>query len=152
MNTAAPEFYWMEAETLRSHPDDTVPLITKLCCLLEEEGWADPEIQGVRLGLEEALVNAIKHGNQFSPTKSVTVRYYFSPRYFRIEICDEGSGFDPESVPDPLALENLDKDSGHGLLLMRHYMDEVQYSSRGTCVFMSKQRHHSPALSRTHAA
>jgi len=99
---------------------------------------SDQEIFSVRLALEEALVNAIKHGNQMDRSKNVFISYRFLSDRFEIQIRDEGTGFDPEDVPDPTAVENLERPCGRGLMLMRHYMTKVAYSERGNSVSMSK--------------
>ncbi len=99
---------------------------------------SDQEVFSVRLALEEALVNAIKHGNQMDRDKQVHVAYRFLGDRFEIRITDEGGGFDPNDVPDPTAVENLERPCGRGLMLMRHYMTEVYYNERGNSVFMAK--------------
>ena len=99
---------------------------------------SDQETFSVRLALEEALVNAVKHGNQLDQTKKVHVSYRFLPDRLEVRITDEGPGFDPNDVPDPTAVENLERPCGRGLMLMRHYMSEVAYNSRGNCVCMAK--------------
>jgi serine/threonine-protein kinase RsbW len=98
----------------------------------------DRDVFSIRLALEEALVNAIKHGNQMDHSKKVQVGYRLFADRFEVVITDEGSGFDPEDVPDPTAVENLERPCGRGLMLMRHYMSEVAFSARGNCVRMSK--------------
>ena len=92
----------------------------------------------VRLAIEEALINAIKHGNQMDRSKRVHIRYRFVLDRFEIQITDEGNGFDPEDVPDPTAVENLERPCGRGLMLMRYYMTEVAYNARGNSVSMAK--------------
>jgi len=99
---------------------------------------SDQEIFSVRLALEEALVNAIKHGNQFDRAKKVFISYRFLPDRFEIRITDEGQGFDPNDVPDPTAVENLERPCGRGLMLIKHYMTEVNYTERGNSVTMAK--------------
>ena len=91
---------------------------------------SEQEIFSVRLALEEALVNAIKHGNQMDRRKSICIRYRLLLDRLEVQITDEGAGFDPDDVPDPTAVENLDRPCGRGLMLMRHYMTEVAYSKR----------------------
>jgi serine/threonine-protein kinase RsbW len=103
-------------------------------------GFADKELFGIRLALEEALVNAVKHGNRQDPSKTVRIRYQINSREFLIEIQDEGRGFDPEGVPDPLNPENLERPGGRGVFLMRHYMSWVQYNEAGNCVTLCKVR------------
>jgi serine/threonine-protein kinase RsbW len=105
---------------------------------LQASRASDQETFSVRLALEEALVNAIKHGNQMDRAKSVHICYRFLPDRFEIRITDEGAGFDPSDVPDPTAVENLERPCGRGLMLMRHYMTEVVYNERGNSVTMAK--------------
>jgi serine/threonine-protein kinase RsbW len=100
--------------------------------------FADHDIFAIRLALEEALVNAIKHGNQLDRAKAVHVSYRVGPDRFEVQIADEGPGFDPDDVPDPTAPENLERPCGRGLLLMRHYMTEVAYTDCGRAVRMAK--------------
>jgi serine/threonine-protein kinase RsbW len=101
-------------------------------------GFSETEIFAIKLALEEALVNAIKHGNQMDRSKRVHVFYRIIPDRFDIKIVDEGPGFDPEDVPDPTAPENLERPCGRGLLLMRHYMNIIEYVQPGNIVLMSK--------------
>ena len=101
-------------------------------------GFTEMDIFSIKLALEEAIVNAIKHGNQMDRTKTVRVAYRVEPHRFDIMIVDEGPGFDPEDVPDPTAPENLERPCGRGLLLMRHYMSDIRYLGTGNTVVMSK--------------
>jgi serine/threonine-protein kinase RsbW len=96
------------------------------------------DIFSIRLALEEALVNAIKHGNQMDRQKKVAITYVVEAGRFEIQITDEGNGFDPSDIPDPTIAENLERPCGRGLMLMRHYMSQVAFSGRGNCVHMSK--------------
>jgi len=107
---------------------------------LRAHQFTDHDIFGIRLELEEALVNAIKHGNQLDRNKSVRVTYRVVPERFDILIADEGTGFDPSDVPDPTAVENLERPCGRGLMLMRHYMTDVAFNDRGNSVTMYKLR------------
>ncbi len=115
-------------------------IIGRLLDELTPIGFADKELFGIRLALEEALVNAVKHGNRQDPSKSVRIRYQIGSKEFLIEIKDEGRGFDPEAVPDPLNPENLERPGGRGVFLMRHYMSWVQYNEAGNCVMLCKVR------------
>lgn len=112
--------------------------------LIEEQlrafHYEDHDIFGIKLALEEALVNAIKHGNQLDPAKRVHIDCSVNRRRIDIGIRDEGQGFDPQEVPDPQAPENLERPCGRGLLLMRYYMTEVTYHPPGNCLTMSKLR------------
>ena len=100
--------------------------------------FSEKEIFSIKLALEEALVNAIKHGNQLDRTKSVHISYRVLAERFEIRITDEGTGFDPTDVPDPTAVENLERPCGRGLMLMRHYMSEVAFTGNGNGIRMSK--------------
>jgi serine/threonine-protein kinase RsbW len=104
--------------------------------------FEESDIFSVKLALEEALVNAIKHGNQADRSKHVHISYCVNNERVDIDIADEGPGFDPTGVPDPLAVENLERACGRGLLLMRHYMTEVTFHPPGNRVSMSKRRQH----------
>ena len=107
---------------------------------LQQVAFAEHDIFAIKLAVEEALVNAIKHGNQMDPAKSVRVAYHIRADRFEVQITDEGTGFDPDEVPDPTAPENLERPCGRGLLLMRSYMTEVVYQDKGRAVRMAKVR------------
>ena len=108
--------------------------------LVESFGYSSHACFAVRLALEEALNNAITHGNAEDTSKSVRVRYAVDERAVRISVCDEGPGFEPESVPDPRRGENLERPGGRGVLLIHAYMTRVRYNRRGNCVTMIKRR------------
>lgn len=103
-------------------------------------GYSDDFTFAVKLALEEALTNAIKHGNREDPAKHVTVRYHIDPQRIVIRVADEGPGFDPDAVPDCRQAERLALPSGRGIMLMKHYMDEVCYDRSGTEVWLIKRR------------
>jgi len=105
---------------------------------LQATACHDHDLFGIKLALEEALVNAIKHGNQYDRTKQVRIAYHLLPDRFEVHIADEGAGFNPGDVPDPTAQENLAYPGGRGLMLMRHYMTEVSFNTRGNAVRMYK--------------
>jgi serine/threonine-protein kinase RsbW len=98
------------------------------------------DVFGVRLALEEALVNAIKHGNAMNPSKQVRVTCELSPEQVRIQIEDEGPGFNPSDVADPTEEENLDCPGGRGIMLMRAFMNVIEYNDVGNCVTLVKVR------------
>jgi serine/threonine-protein kinase RsbW len=107
---------------------------------MERRDYDQKQVFGVRLALEEALVNAVKHGNRHDPTKRVWASWHVGPSRVMIEIEDEGDGFDPRAVPDPCAPENLERSCGRGVFLMRHYMSSVRYNRRGNHVIMCLRR------------
>ncbi len=101
----------------------------------------DPEATfAIRLALDEAVTNAVKHGNGGDPSKSVVIDYILTPRRLEVTVCDEGSGFDPDGLPDPTSDEHLNQPHGRGVMLMRVYMSEVRYNQRGNCVTLVRER------------
>ncbi|MCX5677248.1 MAG: ATP-binding protein [Planctomycetota bacterium] len=94
----------------------------------------------IRLAFEEALVNAMKHGNRMDPERKVTLAYRVSPECVEIRVRDEGTGFDAGCVPDPTTDENLQRPCGRGIMLMRSYMDTVRFACRGKEVQMVKYK------------
>lgn len=93
----------------------------------------------IKLAVEEGLNNAVKHGNRFDPAKTVELQYDVDAARVIVTIADQGPGFDPDAVPDPTADENLEKPCGRGIMLMRAYMDEVEYNETGNRVRLQKR-------------
>ena len=96
----------------------------------------------VSVAIRESVVNAIKHGNHGDGDKRVAVEFLLHPGALEVTVQDEGTGFDPETVPSPLAEENLLKADGRGIFFMRSFMDEVRYDfppGGGTSVHMTKR-------------
>ena len=108
--------------------------------MLANEGWHEKHVFGIRLAMEEALVNAVRHGNTLDSDKAVQATCRLVPDRIWIEIVDQGSGFDPGQVPDPTCDENLENPCGRGILLMRSYMSQVEYNRQGNRVTMEKLR------------
>lgn len=115
-----------------------------IMAMLEESGFGKEDIFAVHLALEEAFINAIRHGNEMDPEKEVEVSYSVDSEKFEVWIEDQGPGFDPRSVPDPRCGDNIYKPNGRGLLLMRSYMDVVEYDGRGNRVHMVRRRNKAP--------
>ncbi len=89
-------------------------------------GFSEEDLHKITMSVREAAVNAVLHGNAYDPGKKITVAYETTPDALAITISDEGKGLDPQTVPDPLAEENLLKTSGRGIFLIRSFMDEVK--------------------------
>jgi len=100
--------------------------------------YGEEVIFALRLSLEEALSNAIRHGNVGDADKRVHIRYAIDADRIDITVRDEGGGFDPASIPDPTAAENLENPSGRGIMLMRAYMNKVEYNPKGNQVRLVK--------------
>jgi serine/threonine-protein kinase RsbW len=105
---------------------------------IARNGFKSDDVFGIKLALEEALINAIKHGNKLDPGKQVHIEARITPKQAEIIIEDEGPGFDRCCVPDPTLEENLQKCSGRGILLMEAYMTSVEFSKGGRRVRMIK--------------
>jgi serine/threonine-protein kinase RsbW len=106
---------------------------------VEKLGVVNPEQSNLFVALDEAFVNAVKHGNKFDTKKVVHIDAEISPQEARFTIEDEGEGFDVNSIPDPLDPTNLFKASGRGVLFIYNIMDEVQYNERGNRLTMVKK-------------
>ncbi|HEX8492826.1 MAG TPA: ATP-binding protein [Pyrinomonadaceae bacterium] len=98
---------------------------------------------GIDMAVREAVTNAVLHGNRQDESKVIEIQFKSSGSAVEITVRDEGRGFNPESVPDPTEAQNLLKTSGRGILFMRTFMDEVEWTRHaegGTVVRMVKKR------------
>ena len=115
---------------------------TVLLRVTEAAGFDEETAHYMSVAVRESVVNAIKHGHQGDESKRVTVTLTADGDGVEVRVQDQGPGFDPSSVPDPLAEENLLKADGRGIFFMRRFMDEVAYSfppRGGTVVKMTKR-------------
>jgi serine/threonine-protein kinase RsbW len=115
-------------------------LLDTVITALLVEGVSRKDVFDWRLALEEALCNAIEHGNNGDPSKRVWLRYRTRGEWLLAEVEDEGVGFDPAGVSNPLLPENLKRPCGRGVLLMRHSTTWLRFNDRGNCVSMGKRR------------
>jgi len=107
---------------------------------VEKLGVVKAEQSNLFVALDEAFVNAVKHGNKFDAKKLVRIIAEVSAAEARFTIEDEGEGFDVNTIPDPLDPTNLFKTSGRGVLFIYNIMDEVKYNDRGNRLTMIKKR------------
>lgn len=108
---------------------------------VERHAYPKASVFAIRLALEEAVVNAFKHGHKDLPDHTpVHVEYEVGPDEVRLSIEDQGPGFDPGDVPDPTLDENLEVPSGRGLMLIRAYMSEVSHDRNGNRLRMVYRR------------
>ena len=111
-------------------------------------GFDDDDSLNVGLAVREAVINAIIHGNREDPALKVNVTISAASDGLRARVWDQGEGFDPGAEPNPTEGENLLKSSGRGLLLIRAFVDEVEFrrrKGRGTEVVLVKRRNESSA-------
>jgi serine/threonine-protein kinase RsbW len=122
------EGYLRRAEEVTPFLEEVVALLSAVAC--------SPRIRsGVRLALEEVIVNGLRHGNRGDPSKSVRVRYRIGPESVLAEVEDEGPGFDPSCILDPTLPENRERPGGRGLLLMRHFMTWVLFNGNRVTLY-----------------
>lgn len=131
---------WKLDQQIPSRTSAAEAIVDALLAQLEQEQWDSHDLFGVHLAVEEALVNAIIHGNKEDPSKSVHVRLKANHQRLRVEITDQGSGFNPSQVPDPTQGELLEMPHGRGIMLIRSYMTRVEFKGRGNQLVMEKLR------------
>ena len=115
-------------------------LCTGLLATVKTFNYTEEEIFAIHLATEEAFVNAVNHGNEGDQEKKIKFDYEITPDKVEISITDQGTGFEPDAIPDPRKEENLYKTGGRGVLLLRAYMDVVEYNENGNSVRMIKYR------------
>lgn len=126
---------------MASRREETDSAMHQVLGALERLGYDKPAIFAIRLAIEEAMTNALRHGNREDPALRITMTCDIGPSEAVIDIEDEGEGYDPASVPDPTANENLDIPSGRGLMLMRSFMAEVKIHPPGNRVTLRYRLH-----------
>lgn len=135
------------AQSLREKIEFEVPslislmhgILDYLMKRVERIGVVNSENSNLFIALDEAFVNAVKHGNKFDATKLVRITAEVSTKEARFTIEDEGDGFNVKEIPDPTDTENLFKTSGRGVLIIHNVMDEVRYNERGNRLEMIKK-------------
>ena len=107
--------------------------------LVNRHGYSNDASFAIRLSLEEAMTNAIKHGNGGDASKRVTIRFYVGPDQTIICVADEGPGFEHCDVPDCTHPDRVSRPDGRGIMLMKSYLDDISYSERGNEVRLVKK-------------
>ena len=108
--------------------------------MMERFSYSVRDVFAVRLSFEEGMANAIKHGNQMDESRLVRVSCRIDATKLRVEIQDQGAGFDPGAVPDPTQEEFIERPTGRGLLLMRVYMNFCEFADGGRCLILERER------------
>ena len=132
---------------VKSTPSAIIKLYKMLLTKLKTNNFCQNDIFAIHLALEEAFINAVTHGNGANQDKTIKIEYSVDSDKIEISMTDEGEGFDSEVVPDPRYGNNLYKPNGRGLLLMRSYMDVVNFNARGNCVHMVKHKSRESVIS-----
>lgn len=121
----AEETYSLEIE---SNPNNLITVEEFVNYFAKELGVPESRMNGLMLSVTEATTNAIKHANKNDQSKLVKINVKVEGKKIIISVKDEGVGFDPTKIPDPTEPENLLKDSGRGVYLMKFYMDDLRYN------------------------
>lgn len=135
-----PLWIWRSEHIVPSQPGAGGDVIHELLTELVNSNWGDSDIFSVQLAMEEAVVNAVKHGNRLDHRKKVSIICRLAKDLVRIEVADEGVGFDPDSLPDPTKKCHRDSPGGRGVMLIRNFMSSVAYNAIGNRVVMEKLR------------
>lgn len=93
----------------------------------ERAGFDEDTVPHIAMAVREAAVNAVLHGNSYDPNKHITASFESTSEALTIRIADQGPGLNPDTLPDPLAPENILRGSGRGIFLIRAFMDEVNF-------------------------
>jgi len=125
----AQENYHLE---ISSDPNNLITIEEFVNYFCKDVNLSEEKLGNVLLAVTEAATNAIKHANKYDLDKKVYIDAHVEGSNLIIKVKDEGNGFDPEKIPDPTEPENLLKDSGRGLYLMRFYMDDMEYKRTPT--------------------
>ena len=114
------------------------PFLDKISGNILALAGSEEEVFKVKLALEEALTNAMRHGNALDPAKAVTVNIEAPREKIILNVHDEGQGFDFADIPDPTSSDCANRPSGRGIFLMRKLMDEVEFYDAGSGIKMIK--------------
>jgi serine/threonine-protein kinase RsbW len=131
---------WQCDRTIANDVGAARRVLEEVLSRLTAQHWPGRDVFAVHLATDEALVNAVVHGNKLDPAKRVHFRCRICAGKVRIEIQDEGNGFDPDSLPDPTSPGRIGCPSGRGVMLMRTFMSRVEFHDHGNHVVMEKDR------------
>lgn len=119
--------------------EDVAKVQGSIMDMIEPFDYDRQAVFAIRLALDEALSNAVRHGNKCDPNKTAYVDCSVHKDVFDITVRDQGPGFNPDKLPDPTDEENLCCPNGRGVMLMRAYMTTVEFTDNGRQVHMTKR-------------
>lgn len=108
-------------------------------------GFDEDTVPNIAMAVREAAVNAVLHGNAYNPGKQITASFETNSDSLIVRIADQGSGLDPDNIPDPLAPENILRGSGRGIFLIKAFMDEVHFRQLHPGTELTLIKHRVPA-------
>ena len=114
---------------------------------LERKGYDDNAIFSIRLAMDEALINGLKHGNKNNPNQCLKINYAADDNAVKISVEDEGEGFNYQNLADPTEKDYLRRPHGRGIFLIRKFMNKVEFNKKGNCITFTFQRKKKPTES-----
>ncbi len=111
----------------------------------ERAGFDEDTAAHIAMAVREAAVNAVMHGNAYDPEKQVSVLFETTAQTLTVRVADQGPGLDPDTIPDPLAPENILRGSGRGIFLIRAFMDEVHFRQLHPGTELTLIKHRTPS-------
>ena len=130
---------WRFDKAFPSVSASVAPFLDAIVAELEERAWDPADVFAIRLALDEAVANAIEHGNRHDPEKKVQLSAEISGERILVSIQDEGPGFSFDSIRDPTLEENLEIPQGRGLFLIKNFMTRVWHNESGNIIYMEKR-------------
>ncbi len=124
--------------TIKSDLKEITPVVNEIAAYLKSRGVDDNVLHDLKLVIDEALINAMKHGNKFQAGLPVVIDFNCSPNKISIAVQDTGDGYEYNKLPDPTSGENITKGHGRGVFLIRKLMDEVHFNKSGNRIEMIK--------------
>ncbi|MEZ6153478.1 MAG: ATP-binding protein [Pirellulaceae bacterium] len=135
-----PAWVWKLHERIPSNVDAGHNAIEQLMSAMTDSRWEGRDAFHIQMAAEEAMVNAVTHGNKQAADKSVEIEFRVSPQTVYMRFCDQGEGFCPANLPDPRDDDHLECPNGRGVMLINEMMNEVTYNKCGNEVTMIKHR------------
>ena len=125
---------------------ESVDIVERTAEEFAERAGFDPDtVPNIAMAVREAAVNAVLHGNAYDPAKQITASFETNSDALIVRIADQGPGLDPNTIPDPLAPENILRGSGRGIFLIRAFMDEVHFRQLHPGTELTLIKHRAPA-------
>jgi serine/threonine-protein kinase RsbW len=121
----------MQHFTLRTDLDSLAEIESLIDQIRAERDFGDEVAGNLMMAFHEAVTNAIIHGNQLDPSKVVDIKAWFEDHQLVLQVTDQGNGFNPDSLPDPLDENNLLKSGGRGVFLIRQFSDYIEFNDKG---------------------